>query len=83
MEPVCVRRGQGEIRVVTHDGRVFAAPGSSVNGHKVTAYTRKRQGRIILTRWDDSTMLATRRVPSDPSTPHRRLRPSRNCGYVP
>jgi hypothetical protein len=49
MELVCVRRGQGEVGVVTHDGRVFAAFGSSVNGRHVTAYTRKRHGRIILT----------------------------------
>src|SRR4051794_2964416 len=60
MELSCVRRGQGEIGIVTHDGRVFAAFGATVNGHNVSAYTRLRDGLIRLTRWDGSTMLACR-----------------------
>ena len=60
METRCERRGQLEVGIVTHDGHVFAAFGSSVNGHNVTAYTRHNQGQISLTRWDGSTMLACR-----------------------
>lgn len=60
MEINCERRGQGEIGIVTHDGRVFAAFGASVTGHNVSAYTRHRNGRTSLTRWDGSTMLACR-----------------------
>jgi hypothetical protein len=60
MELVCERRGQGEVGIVTHDGHVYAAFGASISGHNVTAYTRKRHGRIILTRRDGSTMLASR-----------------------
>ena len=60
METRCERRGQLEIGIVTHDCHVFAAFGSSVNGHNVTAYTRHRNGSISLTRWNGSTMLACR-----------------------
>ena len=56
----CVRRGQLEIGIVDHEGRIFAAFGSSVQGHNVTGYTRLRNGQIALTRWDGSTMLACR-----------------------
>jgi hypothetical protein len=60
MELVCQRRGQLEIGVVTHNGHVFAAFGSSVNGHNVTGYTRLRNGHISLVRWDGSTMVGCR-----------------------
>ncbi len=50
MELVCERRGQVEIGVITHDGHVYAAFGSSVNGRNVTAYTRHRDGCLSLTR---------------------------------
>jgi hypothetical protein len=50
MELSCVRRGQGEVGIVTHDGRVFAAFGSSIQGHNVTGYTRHRDGCLSLTR---------------------------------
>jgi hypothetical protein len=60
MEPVCERRGQLEVGVITHDGHVYAAFGASISRHNVTAYTRKWHGRISLTRWDGSTMLASR-----------------------
>ncbi len=60
METRCERRGQLEIGIVTHNGHVFAAFGSSVNGRNVTGYTRHRNGCISLTRWDGSTMLACR-----------------------
>ena len=56
----CERRGQLEIGIVDHDGHVFAAFGRRVNGHNVTGYTRQRNGRISLTRWDGSTMLGCR-----------------------
>ena len=60
METRCERRGQSEVGIVTHDGHVFAAFGSSVNGHNVSAYTQQHNGRISLTRWDGSMMLASR-----------------------
>ena len=60
METRCERRGQCEIGIVTHDGHVFAALGSSVYGRNVTGYTRLRDGCLSLTRWDGSTMLACR-----------------------
>jgi hypothetical protein len=60
MQTWCERRGQLEIGIVTHDGRVFAAFGASVHGHNITGYTRSDHGRIALTRWDGSTMLACR-----------------------
>ena len=60
MQTRCERRGQCEVGIVTHDGHVFAAFGSSVNGRNVTGYTRLRSGRISLTRWDGSTMLGCR-----------------------
>jgi hypothetical protein len=56
----CERRGQGKIGIVTHDGWCYAAFGAGVYGHNVSAYTRSRHGRISLTRWDGSTMLACR-----------------------
>jgi hypothetical protein len=56
----CERRGQLEIGIVDHEGRIFAAFGSSVQGHNVTGYSRLRNGQVALTRWDGSTMLACR-----------------------
>ena len=44
MQTRCERRGQLEIGIVTHNGHVFAAFGSSVNGRNVTGYTRHRNG---------------------------------------
>ena len=97
METRCERRGQVEIGIVTHDGRTYAAFGSSVNGHNVTGYTRQRNGQITLTRWDGSTMLACRsqvirefcgwlprpHVPPDSRAVHRRLRPGRRRDALP
>jgi hypothetical protein len=60
MEARSERRGQCEVGIITHDGHVFAALGSSVNGRNVTGYTRQRHGVISLTRWDGETMLACR-----------------------
>jgi hypothetical protein len=60
LETRCERRGQLEIGIVTHGGHVFAAFGSSVNGHNVTGYTRHRNGSISLARWGGTTMLACR-----------------------
>jgi hypothetical protein len=60
LETRCERRGQLEVGIVTHNGHIFAAFGSSVNQHNVTGYTRHRNGCISLTRWCGSTMLACR-----------------------
>ena len=60
MEARSERRGQSEVGIITHDGHVFAAFGSSVNGRNLTAYTQQHNGPISLTRWDGSTMLACR-----------------------
>ena len=56
----CERRGQVEVGIIDHEGHVYAAFGSCVQGHNVTGYTRNRNGCITLTRWDGSTMLASR-----------------------
>ena len=85
------RRGQLEIGIVTHNGHVFAAFGSSVNRSQLTGYTRHNDGSISLTRWDGSTMLSCRSggrpkiprlfglicVPASEQPVHRRLRPGR------
>jgi hypothetical protein len=60
MDTSVERRGQLEIGIVTHNGHVFAAFGSSVNGRHVTGYTRLRNGSSSLTRWDGTTMLSCR-----------------------
>jgi hypothetical protein len=60
MRAECYRRGQGEVGIVTNDGRVYAAFGASVSGHNVTAYTRNDGGVLALTRRDVGTMLACR-----------------------
>jgi hypothetical protein len=60
MQMKCERRGQGEIGILTHGGQVFAAFGAGVYGHNITGYTHQHNGRITLTRWDGSTMLACR-----------------------
>src|SRR3954453_14687546 len=57
---LCERWGQVEVGVVPHEGHAFAAFGSSVSGRHVTAYTRKRHGRICLTRWDGSALFGSR-----------------------
>ncbi len=60
MELRCERRGQGEVGIFTHEGRVFSAFGASVSGHNVTAYTRREGSRIALTRWGGAVMLSCR-----------------------
>ena len=60
MELRCERRGQGEVGIVTHEGRMFSAFGASVSGHNVTAYTHTEGNRIALTRWGGGVMLASR-----------------------
>jgi hypothetical protein len=60
MQTTCERRGQLEVGIVTHNGHVYAAIGSSVSGRHVTGYTRHRNGCVRLTRWDGSTMLGCR-----------------------
>lgn len=60
MQMRCERRGQGEVGIVTHDDRVFAAFGATVSGHNITAYTRTDGDRMVLTRWAGGLMLACR-----------------------
>jgi hypothetical protein len=60
LETRCERRGQVEIGVIDHNGHFYAAFGSSVNGHHVTAYTRKQHGQITLNRWDGSELFGSR-----------------------
>ncbi|MHB0959298.1 MAG: hypothetical protein ACYC0X_23495 [Pirellulaceae bacterium] len=60
MNTRCVRQGQVEIGVIEHDGHEFPAFGATVVGHQITAYTRRRNGRISLTTWNGQTMLACR-----------------------
>src|SRR5947209_1170989 len=56
----CQRRGQGEIGIITHDGRVFTAFGSSVYGHNLTAYTGRHEGRTALVSWCGRIKLSCR-----------------------
>jgi hypothetical protein len=56
----CERRHQIEIGIIEHEGRIFAALGSSVIGHNVTAYTSIQKGRVFLTTWCGKVMLACR-----------------------
>ena len=60
MQMRCERRGQLEIGILNHDGRIFAAFGASVHGHNVTAYTAVHEGRMALTTWCGKVMLACR-----------------------
>lgn len=60
MQMRCKRRGQGEVGIITHDGRVFAAFGATVSRHNLTAYTRTDGDRMVLTRWGGGVMLACR-----------------------
>ena len=62
MELCSQPRGQVEIGVINHDGHVFAAFGSSINGRHVTAYTRKKNGQITLTRWDGTSLFGSRTI---------------------
>jgi hypothetical protein len=56
----CERRGQLEIGIIDHEGRIYAAFGASINGHNITAYTGQHQGRLALTTWGGKVMLACR-----------------------
>lgn len=56
----CERRGQLEIGILDHQGRIFAAFGASISGHNITAYTGEYEGRLTLTTWDGKVMLACR-----------------------
>ena len=60
MQTECYRRGQGEVGIVTNEGRIFAAFGTTVSGHNVTAYTRNQGDRIALTSWSGNVRLACR-----------------------
>ncbi|HLN28590.1 MAG TPA: hypothetical protein VK395_12680 [Gemmataceae bacterium] len=60
METRCERQGQTEIGIIEHEGREFAALGATVNGRHVTAYTKCRNGRLLLTSWCGKTILGCR-----------------------
>ena len=60
MELRCERRGQLEVGILEHDGRVYAAFGASVQGHNVTAYTAVHGGGPALHTWGGKVMLACR-----------------------
>lgn len=60
MNSRCEKTGQTEIGIIVHEGREFAALGSSVTGNYVSAYTKQVNGRLILTSWCGKTMLDCR-----------------------
>jgi hypothetical protein len=60
MQMRCERRGQCEVGVITHEGRIHAAFGASVQGHDITAFTGLHEGRKVLTTWCGKVMLACR-----------------------
>ncbi len=56
----CERQGQFEIGIIEHEGREFAALGSSVFGRNITGYTKGDRHDIKLTSWCGKTMLDCR-----------------------
>ncbi len=60
MQTSCVRSGQVEVGIVTHEGNEFSAIGASVVGRSLTAYTKYTRGDIHLTSWCGQTVLACR-----------------------
>lgn len=60
MQTHCVRTGQIEVGIITHEGREFVAFGATVNGCDITGYTRINNREITLTTWCGKTTLATR-----------------------
>ena len=56
----CERQGQIEIGIIEHEGREFAALGSSVVGPNIAGYTKEDRGGITLTTWCGKTMLDCR-----------------------
>jgi hypothetical protein len=60
VQAYCVRKGQIEVGVISHEGREFAAFGATVNGHQMTAYTRFDNRQITLTTWCGKTILECR-----------------------
>lgn len=60
MQTSCIRSGQIEVGIITHEGNDFSAMGASVVGRSLTAYTRCTHGEIHLTSWCGQTILASR-----------------------
>jgi len=56
----CERQGQIEIGVIEHEGREYAALGSSVAGRNITGYTNQDRNGITLTTWCGKTILDCR-----------------------
>jgi hypothetical protein len=49
MKTFCIRNGQVEIGVIQHHGHEFRALGATVVGCRVTGYTKRVYGDIVLT----------------------------------
>ncbi|QDS94210.1 hypothetical protein FF011L_29890 [Roseimaritima multifibrata] len=60
MKTSCIRSGQVEVGIISHEGNQFAAIGASVVGRSFTAYTKSTRGKIHLTSWCGKTILACR-----------------------
>jgi hypothetical protein len=60
MQTNCLRLGQVEFGIISHEGKDFAAIGASVVGRSLTAYTKSTDGEIHLTSWCGKTILACR-----------------------
>lgn len=60
MQTSCVRSGQVEVGIISHEGKDFAAIGASVVGRSLTAYTKLTRGEIHLTSWCGQTILGCR-----------------------
>ena len=56
----CERQGQTEIGIIEHEGREYAALGSSVVGRNITGYTKEDHLGTTLTTWCGKTMLDCR-----------------------
>lgn len=60
MQTSCVRSGQVEYGIISHEGKEFTAIGASVVGRSITAYTKLTRSEIHLTSWCGKTILACR-----------------------
>ncbi len=55
-----IRKGQIEVGILEHEGREFAALGSTISGRQVVGYVKKDRRGYQLTRWNGEIMLSCR-----------------------
>ena len=60
MHTACIRHGQIEIGVISHEGHEWSALGATVHGRSITGYTKLDGNDIHLTTWCGKTTLGSR-----------------------